>query len=158
MESIEFSEIMDAAVRVTGYSKAEIKGRAKDVSLARARQAVLVSLADMRPDLSLQRLAQCIGRSDHTTTIYHLRVGRNRVFTDPIFAAMVEAIKQDAVSWPQRERTAPKTRPEATEPAEKLKRLSATNVEAWADYGDTMKAQARKADHKLLEALMADAN
>ena|SRR5215831_19171999 len=65
----------------------QLTGPGRTKELSRARHAAMLVLRRVRTDLSLQSIAACLGREDHTTVIYGLARAEQLLRTDPEFRA-----------------------------------------------------------------------
>jgi hypothetical protein len=164
MEKLDPGAIIAAAVRVTEFSRDCLTGQRRSKEIIEARFALVLAIADLRQDYSLQKIGHLVGKRDHTTIRHAILRARSFARQRPEFAALVETIKREALSRPkQRALTAldlslatpPAKKPEI-QPAAKVKPPSAKPMSAqewagktFADYGRIQKAESREADEQL---------
>jgi len=164
MNKIDPGAIIAAAVRVTEFSRDCLTGQRRSKEIIEARFALVLAIADLRQDYSLQKIGNLLGKRDHTTIRHAILRARSFARQRPEFAALVETIKREAISRPvQRALMAEElglaisTAKEAdSQPAANVGPPSAKPMSAkeWSgntfvDHRRVMRAESREADEQL---------
>ena len=90
---VTIDKIFGVVYQKYGISKEEILGKKRNKEIVQARQ-VAITLVHHITEISTKRIGK-IFSLDHSTVIYAMDVVKNRLITDPLFAADFEGLKKE---------------------------------------------------------------